>query len=233
MPTILVVEDEPAILELLTVNLADAGYDVKGAPDAETAHENLRQALPDLVLLDWMLPGQSGLAFAKQLRSESRTRELPIIMVTARSEESDKIAGLQGAHQVGVTPARTRSGAGSDQRRLVDARSRDASCGRRRTRAAYGADRVSPAAFPACPAGTCSYASPAPRPGLGRSCLHRGAHGRCAHSSPAHGTRAGGRRRHDRDGARNGLPAQPASPRMTGCTGRTDRRSSVIARMQQ
>jgi len=95
MPSILVVEDEPAILELLTVNLEDAGYEVQGALDAETAHESLKKALPDLVLLDWMLPGQSGLAFAKELRSEARTRELPIIMVTARTDESDKIAGLE------------------------------------------------------------------------------------------------------------------------------------------
>jgi len=95
MPTILVVEDEPAILELIRVNLQDAGYDVQGAPDAETARTLLRESLPDLVLLDWMLPGQSGLALAKQLRADARTRELPLIMVTARSDEADKVAGLE------------------------------------------------------------------------------------------------------------------------------------------
>ena len=95
MPSILVVEDEPAILELIKVNLVDAGYDVKAAGDAETANEALKQELPDLVLLDWMLPGQSGLALARQLRGDARTRELPIIMVTARSEEGDKVAGLE------------------------------------------------------------------------------------------------------------------------------------------
>jgi two-component system phosphate regulon response regulator PhoB len=95
MPSILVVEDEPAILELLKVNLADAGYDVKGAADAEAAHDALMKQLPDLILLDWMLPGQSGLALAKQLRGDARTRELPIIMVTARTEEADKVAGLE------------------------------------------------------------------------------------------------------------------------------------------
>ena len=94
-PTILVVEDEPAILELLRVNLADAGYAVKVAPDAEAAQVELRRALPDLMLLDWMLPGQSGLALAKQLRGDARTRELPIIMVTARTDEADKVAGLE------------------------------------------------------------------------------------------------------------------------------------------
>ena len=95
MPTILVVEDEPAILELLRVNLEDAGYEVRAAADAETAQQALKEALPDLVLLDWMLPGLSGLAFAKQLRADTRTRELPIIMVTARTDEADKVAGLE------------------------------------------------------------------------------------------------------------------------------------------
>jgi two-component system phosphate regulon response regulator PhoB len=94
-PSILVVEDEPAILELLRVNLADAGYAVRAAEDAEAAREALKQELPDLLLLDWMLPGQSGLALAKQLRGEPRTRELPIIMVTARTEEADRVAGLE------------------------------------------------------------------------------------------------------------------------------------------
>jgi two-component system phosphate regulon response regulator PhoB len=95
MPTILAVEDEPAILELLRVNLADAGYEVRGVADAETAQLMLKGELPDLLLLDWMLPGQSGMALAKALRADPRTRELPIIMVTARSDESDKVAGLE------------------------------------------------------------------------------------------------------------------------------------------
>ena len=94
-PNILVVEDEPAILELLKVHLVDAGYEVRSALDAETAQEELKASLPDLVLLDWMLPGQSGLAFAKQLRADPRTKELPVIMVTARSDEADRVAGLE------------------------------------------------------------------------------------------------------------------------------------------
>ena len=95
MPTIMVVEDEPSILELLRVNLVDAGYDVRGAVDAESAQRMLKDSLPDLLLLDWMLPGLSGLAFAKQLRGDPRTRELPVIMVTARTDEADKVAGLE------------------------------------------------------------------------------------------------------------------------------------------
>ena len=94
-PTILAVEDEPAIRELLKVNLADAGYDVRTAEDAETARRMLDGELPDLLLLDWMLPGLSGLALAKQLRADARTRDLPIIMVTARGEEADRVAGLE------------------------------------------------------------------------------------------------------------------------------------------
>jgi len=93
--TILVVEDEPAIRELLKVNLVDAGYRVKEAADAESAQSLVNEALPDLLLLDWMLPGQSGLAWAKQLRADARTRDIPIIIVTARSEEADRVAGLE------------------------------------------------------------------------------------------------------------------------------------------
>jgi two-component system phosphate regulon response regulator PhoB len=95
MPTILVVEDEPAIRELLKVNLTDAGYEVHEAADAERANVELERALPDLLLLDWMLPGQSGLALARKLRSSTRTRELTIIMLTARGDEADKVAGLE------------------------------------------------------------------------------------------------------------------------------------------
>jgi two-component system phosphate regulon response regulator PhoB len=95
MPTALVVEDEPAILELIRINLVDAGYDVQGTADAEAARRMIDAALPDLLLLDWMLPGQSGLAFARELRADKRTRELPIIMVTARGDEADKVAGLE------------------------------------------------------------------------------------------------------------------------------------------
>ena len=95
MTTILVVEDEPAILELLKINLVDAGYEVRAAVDAEAAQAMLKGELPDLLLLDWMLPGQSGLALAKSLRADPRTRELPVSMVSARSDEADKVAGLE------------------------------------------------------------------------------------------------------------------------------------------
>jgi two-component system phosphate regulon response regulator PhoB len=93
--SILVVEDEPAIQELLRVNLESAGFAVRAVADAESAHAEIRSALPDLLLLDWMLPGQSGLSLARALRAEARTRELPIIIVTARTDEADRVAGLE------------------------------------------------------------------------------------------------------------------------------------------
>ncbi len=94
MSRVLVVEDEGAIAELIAINLRHAGHAVSLAVDAEEAQAAVDGVLPDLVLLDWMLPGQSGLALAKRWRSQARTREMPVIMLTARVEESDKIAGL-------------------------------------------------------------------------------------------------------------------------------------------
>jgi len=94
MSTVLVVEDEAAIAELILLNLRHAGHEVTLAASAEQAQAAVDGVLPDLVLLDWMLPGQSGLALARRWRGEARTRELPIIMLTARADESDKVAGL-------------------------------------------------------------------------------------------------------------------------------------------
>lgn len=93
--TILLVEDEPAIQELIAANLMRAGHHVVRAGDAETAQRIVRDALPDLILLDWMLPGMSGVEFAKRLRGEERTRGIPLIMLTARGEETDKVLGLE------------------------------------------------------------------------------------------------------------------------------------------
>ncbi len=94
MSRIVVVEDESAIAELIAINLRHAGHVVTIAATAEQARHEIDAMLPDLVVLDWMLPGQSGLALARQWRSVARTRELPIIMLTARGEEADKVAGL-------------------------------------------------------------------------------------------------------------------------------------------
>jgi len=93
--TVLIVEDEPAILELIAVNLEHAGFETLRAKSGEEAVRLLGDVLPDLVLLDWMLPGQSGLALARRLRGDSRTKEMPLIFLTARADEPDKLAGLE------------------------------------------------------------------------------------------------------------------------------------------
>jgi two-component system phosphate regulon response regulator PhoB len=100
---ILVVEDEAAIQELIAVNLSHAGHNVVRADDAEQALRQLREALPDVVVLDWMLPGRSGLHLARQLRADERTRVIPIIMLTARGAEQDVIAGLESGADDYVT----------------------------------------------------------------------------------------------------------------------------------
>lgn len=94
MSRVLVVEDESAIAELVSLNLRHSGYDVIVAATADEAQAAVDRVLPDLVLLDWMLPGQSGLQLAKRWRAQARTRDLPVIMLTARTEEADKISGL-------------------------------------------------------------------------------------------------------------------------------------------
>ncbi len=95
MARILVVEDEPSIQELISVTLTRTGHDPLRASDAETALRLLQAELPDLVLLDWMLPGQSGIDLARRLRGDERTRGVPIIMLTARGDEQSKVTGLE------------------------------------------------------------------------------------------------------------------------------------------
>jgi two-component system phosphate regulon response regulator PhoB len=94
LPRILVVEDEPAIAELIAVNLKHGGFNPVVAYDSVAAQRELDVALPDLILLDWMLPGQSGLMLARNWRKQERTKSIPIIMLTARGDEPDKVAGL-------------------------------------------------------------------------------------------------------------------------------------------
>ena len=96
MARILVVEDEPAIAELIVLNLRHDGHEVQVAGSSADAEAAIRLALPDLVLLDWMLPGESGLQLAQRWRRDVRTRDLPIVMLTARSEERDMVQGLDG-----------------------------------------------------------------------------------------------------------------------------------------
>jgi two-component system phosphate regulon response regulator PhoB len=103
--SILVVEDEPAIRELLAINLEAQGSHVWLAESAEEALAQVDRELPDLILLDWMLPGASGIELARRLRGSDRTRDVPIIMLTAKSEEPDKLEGLEtGADDYVVKP---------------------------------------------------------------------------------------------------------------------------------
>ena len=92
---ILIVEDEAAIQELIAYNLQQAGYETVCVDNAEKAMVMINDALPDLILLDWMLPNRSGIEFARILRRGERTRLIPIIMLTARTQEADKVAGLE------------------------------------------------------------------------------------------------------------------------------------------
>jgi two-component system phosphate regulon response regulator PhoB len=92
---ILIVDDEPAIREMVAFALRKGDYEPAHAGDAQQAHEAIAEKVPDLILLDWMLPGTSGLELARRLRREALTREVPIIMLTARGEEDDRVGGLE------------------------------------------------------------------------------------------------------------------------------------------
>ncbi|MGV1044036.1 phosphate regulon transcriptional regulator PhoB [Limnohabitans sp.] len=105
LPRILIVEDESAIAELISVNLRHNGFQPVWAMDAESAQRELDEILPDVILLDWMLPGESGLALARKWRSAARTKVVPILMLTARGDEADRVAGLDaGADDYIVKP---------------------------------------------------------------------------------------------------------------------------------
>ena len=93
-PRILIVEDEPAIAELIAVNLRHNGLSPVWAEDGDAAQREIDAVLPDAILLDWMLPGQTGVALARRWRSDPRTKAIPILMLTARGDETDKVSGL-------------------------------------------------------------------------------------------------------------------------------------------
>jgi two-component system phosphate regulon response regulator PhoB len=95
-PHVLVVEDEPALVTLLRYNLEREGFRVSSASDGEEALSLLAESTPDLVILDWMLPHVSGLEVCRQIRRKAETSELPVIMLTARGEETDRVRGLEG-----------------------------------------------------------------------------------------------------------------------------------------
>lgn len=94
MAKVLVVEDEEALSQLLSYNLGKEGFDVATTADGEEALIAVDEEKPDLVLLDWMLPNKSGIEICRHLRAQNETRELPVIMLTARGEEEDRVRGL-------------------------------------------------------------------------------------------------------------------------------------------
>ena len=94
LPRILVVEDEPAIAELISVNLRHNGFQPIWVADGDGAQREINEVLPDAILLDWMLPGHSGLTLARRWRADPRVKPVPILMITARGDEPDKVAGL-------------------------------------------------------------------------------------------------------------------------------------------
>src|ERR1700684_1717433 len=100
---ILIVEDERPIREMIAFGLKRAGFDVREAEDCRAARAALADRRPDLMLIDWMLPDTSGLELTRALKRDRETRELPIILLTARSEEGDKVAGLEGGADDYVT----------------------------------------------------------------------------------------------------------------------------------
>ncbi len=108
-PSVLIVEDESAIAELIAVNLRHNGFRPSWAMDSASAQRELDAVLPDVILLDWMLPGESGLSLARRWRSHPRTKAVPIIMLTARGDETDRVAGLDaGADDYIVKPFSTK-----------------------------------------------------------------------------------------------------------------------------
>ncbi len=103
LPRVLVVEDEPGIAELIAVNLRHNGFAPTVVFDGASAQREIDAVLPDVILLDWMLPGESGVALARRWRANERTKPVPIIMLTARIEESDKVQGLDAGADDYVT----------------------------------------------------------------------------------------------------------------------------------
>lgn len=100
---ILIVEDEPSIAELISINLLHSGYQVTKTLQADEAALVIKNSIPDLLILDWMLPGKSGVQFVKELKGSERTRNIPVLMLTAKGEELDKVTGLNAGADDYVT----------------------------------------------------------------------------------------------------------------------------------
>ncbi len=222
LPRILVVEDEADLALLLSYNLEAEGYAAETVERGDEAELRLVESPPDLVILDWMLPGVSGLEICRRLRAREATRTLPVIMLTARGEESERVRGLSvGADDYVVKPfsvpelmARVRALLRrSRPERIADRLvAGDLDLDRetrrvqpRRARPASGADRVPPARISARTARARVLARPTARRGVGAIGGDRRAHGRRAYRPPAQGAVARPRTRPDPHRARRRL----------------------------
>jgi len=223
---ILIVEDEPITQKLIAVNLERAGHKVISAASVPEAVAAIRDVLPDLVLLDWILPNATGVSFARQLRTDQRTKDIPIIMLTGRSQEADKVTGLEAGADDYITKPfsprellarikaviRRRAPLLSDEvveiagLRLDPAAHRITGNGQKNRSQGY---RVSPAAFLHDSPRSDLQPRPASRRSLGGSRLCGGAHRGRPHPQSAAGARPERSRRSDRDRARNGVPLPP------------------------
>jgi len=96
MPRILIIEDEKALRDMLAFNLGRAGYEVKKARDSSAAKALINECIPDLMIVDWMMPGQTGLEFVREIRADEVLKQIPVIMLTAKASEDDKVSGLEG-----------------------------------------------------------------------------------------------------------------------------------------
>ena len=204
---ILIVEDEKAIRDMVAFGLRRAGYEVREAEDCREARARIVDVRPDLMLVDWMLPDMSGLELTRSLKRAKDTEEIPVIMLTARAEEQDKVGGLEGGADDYITKPfsprellariqavlRRAAPAGAAdmvevQGLKLDDSSHRVSAGRARNRP--GAHRIPPAAFLHDPPGAGVHPRPVARPRLGGQYLRRGAHRGRAHPPAAQGARA-------------------------------------------
>lgn len=235
MPSnILVIEDEPAISELISVNLQHAGHCAIRAYNAEQAQNLISDVLPDLVLLDWMLPGKSGIAFARELRNNERTKHIPIIMLTARGDEQDKVLGLEIGADDYVTkpfspkelmarikavlrrraPQLTEDVVSINGLRLDPATHRVAAAAEgNEIKLDLGPTEFRLLHFFMTHPERVHSRTQLLGPGVGRPCVRRGTHRRRPYQAPARGPQAGRLRCYDRNRARQRLP--PRQARMT------------------
>ena len=221
---ILIIEDEEPLTTLLRYNLEAEGYAVESTARGDDADLRLRESTPDLAVIDWMVPGLSGIELVRRLRARPETQDLPIIMLTARGEETERVRGLAtGADDYIVKPfwcrnswrgsARCCGGPSPSGSPACSQRAISSLTGRRSASPAAGAtwrsgDRIPPARIPDGKSRPGVLARAVARPRLGPRRLYRRAHRRCPCRASAQGIEPGPRRRPDSHRAGCGLLAQ-------------------------